>query len=383
MNEGDPNGAQKRVGIRARTARRWLRRLGYRWQDVKKGVFIDGHERPDVVEYRKWFLDEMERLSPYFVEFTPSGDMKEKTYPSDSEVGGPNKRPIIVITHDESVFSANDGKHQAWVYEDSTILRPKGRGKGIMASDFLLPWSRLNLYSLPEARQQELQSAGIPLEAVVLFEYGKEEGYWDGKMLLSQVTERALPIAETLYPGYSFLFLFDNATSHSIYADDALRVNRMNKSDGGQQPFLRNGWFFDGSSIRTQEMSYIREDPSGNQMPTQKGIQRVLQERNLWPPIGLNLECPKPKCRDCQEMTTCKICIKRVVCDACRERKAHSSTCTAKRACDSCTERRSRCKCVPKKYCPACVSKQRGRCEECEQLPPKCTSEGELLRLYL
>jgi hypothetical protein len=30
-----------------------LKRLGYNWQDVKKGVFLDGHERDDVVEYRQ------------------------------------------------------------------------------------------------------------------------------------------------------------------------------------------------------------------------------------------------------------------------------------------------------------------------------------------
>jgi hypothetical protein len=35
------------------------------------------------------------------------------------------------------------GSHQAWVPENGTILRPKGKGKDIMVSDFLLPWSRL------------------------------------------------------------------------------------------------------------------------------------------------------------------------------------------------------------------------------------------------
>ena len=119
-----------------------------------------------------------------------------------------------------------------------------------MVSDFLLPWSRLNLLSLPRARQEELQSLGIPLEAAVLYEYGKEEGYWDGKMLLGQAVHRALPIAEALYPGYKFLFLFDNATSHSVYASDVLRASKMNKGDGGQQPFIRNGWFHDGETIR-------------------------------------------------------------------------------------------------------------------------------------
>jgi hypothetical protein len=78
-----------------------------------------------------------------------------------------------------------------------------------MVSDFLLRWSRLNLLlSLPRTRQQEWLGLGIiPLEAAVFFEYGKEEGYWDGKMLIT--VSKALPITEALYPGYLFLFLFD------------------------------------------------------------------------------------------------------------------------------------------------------------------------------
>ena len=35
-----------------RTAREWFRRMGYRWVDLKKGVYKDGHERPDVIAYR-------------------------------------------------------------------------------------------------------------------------------------------------------------------------------------------------------------------------------------------------------------------------------------------------------------------------------------------
>jgi hypothetical protein len=82
-------------------------------------------------------------------------------------------------------------------------IRPKGKGKGIMVSDYLLPWSRLNLLSLPRTRQQDL---GIPLEAAVLFEYGKEEGYWDGKMLLQQAVSKAFPIAEGLTRDTRFSF---------------------------------------------------------------------------------------------------------------------------------------------------------------------------------
>jgi hypothetical protein len=98
-----------------------------------------------------------------------------------------------------------------------------------------------------------LVDLGIPLEAAVLFEYGKEEGYLDGKMLLQQVVSKAFPIAEGLY---SVLFLFDNATSHSVYSI----ASKMNKTDSGQQPFL--GFAMAIPYIQHQAMWYIQEDPS-------------------------------------------------------------------------------------------------------------------------
>lgn len=74
------------------------------------------------------------------------------------------------------------------------------------------------------------------------FEYGKmDEGYWTGEYLLDQITNKALPITETLYPGYELLFMFDNVISYSIYAKDALQVAHMNKRPGEQQSFLRTG----------------------------------------------------------------------------------------------------------------------------------------------
>lgn len=40
------------------SARRWLAKLGYELKEVKKGVYVDGHEREDVVAYRKQFLEQ-------------------------------------------------------------------------------------------------------------------------------------------------------------------------------------------------------------------------------------------------------------------------------------------------------------------------------------
>ena len=195
-----------------------------------------------MVEYCNQFLREIEAIKPYLVEFEEDSSMKSKIYPEDCAVRGSNRQPIIFITHDESTFNANDGRWQVWQEKNHSILRPKGRGKGIMVSDFLLPWSQLNLLSLSDTDQNELVSSEIPLEAVEYFEYGKNnDGYWKGENLLKQVVEKALPIAEALYPGYQLLFLFDNATSHSVFASDALQVDEMNKGSGGQQKFLRNG----------------------------------------------------------------------------------------------------------------------------------------------
>ena len=164
--------------------------MGFTWGDIKKGIFLDGHEREDVVEYRKIFVDTMHALLPYMVEFHVNGTIKPKEYPEDCRVGGPGRRPVILITHDESIFSANDGRHQTWIKENGTYLRPKGKGKGIMVSDFLLPWARLNLNSLSKERQEELVSSGVPLEAAVLFEYGKEEGYWDSEKLWNRLKQK-------------------------------------------------------------------------------------------------------------------------------------------------------------------------------------------------
>ena len=65
-----------------------------------------------------------------------------------------------------------------------------------------------------------------------------EEGYWTGEHLLHQIINKALPIAKSLYPSYELLFMFDNLTSHSIYAKDALQVAQMNKRPGDQQFFF-------------------------------------------------------------------------------------------------------------------------------------------------
>lgn len=71
-------------------------------------------------------------LWPLVVEYNEIGEMIPKLPASGN-------RLCVLMTHDESTFSANDGHHQACHNErlKQTYLKPKARGRGIMLSDVL------------------------------------------------------------------------------------------------------------------------------------------------------------------------------------------------------------------------------------------------------
>jgi hypothetical protein len=69
------------------------------------GLYIDGHERRDVVEYPEAFLKRMLEYANYF--FQDDGDdMNIEMAP----VLESSQRPLVWLTHNESCFSSHDGK---------------------------------------------------------------------------------------------------------------------------------------------------------------------------------------------------------------------------------------------------------------------------------
>jgi len=76
-------------------------------------MYIDGHEREDVVEYRKGFI---ERGFP-----VPQG-MRFR---------------LILVTHDESTFYENDRRKLQWVNDKAkAVAEKKGEGQSMMVSEF-------------------------------------------------------------------------------------------------------------------------------------------------------------------------------------------------------------------------------------------------------
>ena len=166
------------IEIKLRTTQNWLYHLGFKYKDVKKNVFIDGHKQPNIIEDRKKFFEKMEELKPYLVEFNEDGTIKEKNYLANCTVGDSNRRPVIVIIYNECTFSTNDGICKAWTWIGDTFLRPKRQGQGIMISEFLLPFDCFNLLSLSKEKQKKVkEKVGLTIkEAITLFKYGKNNG---------------------------------------------------------------------------------------------------------------------------------------------------------------------------------------------------------------
>ncbi|KAJ7199879.1 hypothetical protein GGX14DRAFT_318243, partial [Mycena pura] len=117
--------------ISHKTACRYLDELGYRFTAPKKGQYVDGHERPDVVYHRDHVylprLFELERRAWIY-------DDDGNRLPTPPSAPG---RRVVIWYHDESIFYAHDRRGRAWYHKDApaTPYR-KGDGPSYMVGDF-------------------------------------------------------------------------------------------------------------------------------------------------------------------------------------------------------------------------------------------------------
>ncbi|KAI0279057.1 hypothetical protein BC826DRAFT_945842, partial [Russula brevipes] len=145
-------------------------------------MYIDGHERADIVKYRQEFVARWKGHEKRFHQWDNDGN--ELPRPTGFPVAGGRFR-LVLITHDESTFYQNDQREAKWSHNTSTpTLSPKGDGQSLMVSDFLTSdFGRL--------RDDEE-------EARILFKAGKNrDGYFTSEDLLKQV-DRAIDIFEGL-----------------------------------------------------------------------------------------------------------------------------------------------------------------------------------------
>lgn len=201
------------------------------------------------------FIPEIQKLMPYLITWNEDGESVVPNMPA-------GMKPWILIIHNESTFNANDGKRKLWVEKGKNPLRPKGRDKGIMVSDFLTPSGRLRIPSgVTDDKMCEVRLNPSQRTVQRMIEYGKkgtgtETKYWTCDDLVSQLEELVLPAVKLIFPDYIPVFLFDNSSNHGAYSKDALVASRIKLGDGSStQPKNMNaGWFISNGVTIRQEL---------------------------------------------------------------------------------------------------------------------------------
>lgn len=99
---------QTLIKIKSKTACNWLYKFGFEYKNIKKYVFIDKYEGPDIVEDYDKFLNIIKNLKLYLIEFEEDRLIKTKNYLDNYTVGRDIHCSVIVITHNKYIFSANN-----------------------------------------------------------------------------------------------------------------------------------------------------------------------------------------------------------------------------------------------------------------------------------
>ena len=213
--------------VSLRTAVHWLRHLGFKPRSHKKGVYIDGHEREDVVKHRIEYLKVMAELSKSHKPPPQCSDEEPRVRDEADE----EKKTLVVLFHDESIYNTNEGQMWMWAEEDHPALLPKTKGSGIMVAEFI---DEHNGY-LQLTPEEQAANPSLPKSARAFLEYGAErEGYWTGEKFLTQV-KNACDIAEVKYPQHqhTLVFVFDQSSCHTKYDDQALLTKNILVKGGG------------------------------------------------------------------------------------------------------------------------------------------------------
>jgi transposase len=179
--------------VSVETARRWLHQLGFEYSSVKTG-YNDGHERPQVKEYREIYLASILNYQNQGYLFDDKSQLidiyQDISFKSRIAHGGFLKegvdQPVIIVYHDESIYNVNDDQRSFWQDGETPSMKSKGKGLGIMVSDFLTE----------EGFLDENEEMGLR----VCLEYNKD-GHWTHQGMKEQLT-LAIKVFEKRYPGH-------------------------------------------------------------------------------------------------------------------------------------------------------------------------------------
>ncbi|XP_062520189.1 uncharacterized protein LOC134195206 [Corticium candelabrum] len=270
LNSSLPAGFPRKISLS--TTRRFLMELGFsRVDSSRKGLYIDGHEREDVVNERNLFLQSLHDLESTHRPPPLPNDVQAGVEQPVATGNSSATKILVTIFHDESSFQSNEDQRFVWSQPDQVAIKPKSRGSGRMVSDFIEEYSGYLRLSPEDFELAKVACPTIRQEAREIIEYGENrDGYWTHDKFIGQVKQAAM-IAEFKYPKdmYTILWIFDQSSNHKAKAKDALIASRMNVGPGGAQPKMRDTLY----NGRLQKLVDDAGEP--------KGLRQVLVERGV------------------------------------------------------------------------------------------------------
>jgi hypothetical protein len=291
---------ERQRGFSLRTAQRWLKFLSFRWQAEQRGMYVDGHERADVVQYRQGvFVPTYFRLHESAASFDNNGvEIPREPFP-------PGQNEVIIHHHDETTFYGNDRRKLRWVH-DSESPKPyaKGEGQSVMVADFVS--AKLGWLASPDGRQRA---------RVTILPGKARDGYFTCDEVLQQLSS-AMDILDEHYASYRHAFILDNARTHTKRAENALSARRMPKHtrqnfqfdtvvrDGSGRPVVQQN----GQPLVERRRMEDATLADGSAQPLYfpdnhpkhpghfKGMTELLRERGFDAPERLKAQCKGFKC---------------------------------------------------------------------------------------
>jgi hypothetical protein len=243
-------GKKSKYSISYQSMQNLLFNWGFYWSNNKARPFVNGHERDDVVSYRKIFID-------YFANNLNCYWMYIKSATGEYKWSIPDKdKARIVISHDESTVRSGDTRSFKWLHAFFSPMFNKGRGISRMVSDFIVCHPSMTTFFLTEKEWKrateehpELLEKGdlnfTPKTATSIITPGKDS-YFDNEAVLTQFTRllTLLRFSEIMKSvKYRIDILVDNATTHTKALSD---VSMFGKSPGTACSVNKLKWIENG-----------------------------------------------------------------------------------------------------------------------------------------
>ncbi|KAJ3743635.1 hypothetical protein DFH05DRAFT_1460850 [Lentinula detonsa] len=202
-----------------RTAQRWLNRLGWCLTVLWKGVYMDGHERPDVIEYR-------------------------------------NKIFLLMMAKYECRMAHYEGPD---LYQPGWGPANQSCRRKVEVASFM--YLTLLMKQMDALSVEMLKRTLQKMQA----------------QLLEQV-KGSIKIFKEAHPDCQALFIFDQSSAHASLGPNALKSFEMNKGNGGKQR-KQHHTVIPQSNLVPEHRGKVQKMtlPDG----TAKGLQQVLEERRF------------------------------------------------------------------------------------------------------